>query len=452
VHNLPRLRKLERKWSRELVVIGVHSPKFMHEQDPDAVRQAVLRLDVGHPVVNDRDFRLFQAYAARAWPTLMFVDPAGKVIGKHEGEFPLEPFDQLIGDMVQEFELRGLLDRRPLALTTEARAADTPLRFPGKVLADERSHRLVIADTGHHRVVLADLDGAVHDVIGNGLAGFDDGAHDVASFRQPQGLALDKDHLYVADTDSHAIRRVDVARGRVTTVAGTGAQLMGERTGGPARRTALGSPWDLAILDGTLHVAMAGTHQLWAMALGGDTIAPHTGNGREALVDGPRESASMNQPSGLTHDGTELYVADSEASAIRAVNPGPGGEIRTIIGEGLFEFGDRDGVGPAEVRLQHPIGLVWHDGFVWIADTYNHKLKRLDPRAGECRTVFGTGRPGLADGRADQACFSEPSGISAAGGRLYVADTNNHVIRVADLASGRVTTLVLRGLEPPTAP
>jgi DNA-binding beta-propeller fold protein YncE len=440
-------------------VIGVHSPKFLHEQDADAVRQAIVRLEVGHPVVNDRDFRMFQAYAARAWPTVMFVDPQGKVIGKHEGEFPLDAFDKLIGEMVQEFDARGLLDRRPLSLTSGAHAMDTPLLFPGKVLADERSARLVIADTGHHRIVVADLgapggsplDGVVHDVIGTGVAGFDDGAHDMASFRQPQGLALDRDHLYVADTENHAIRMVDLARGRVTTIAGTGAQLMGERTGGPARRTALASPWDLAILDGTLHVAMAGTHQLWAMALGGDTIAPHTGNGREALVDGPRDAASMNQPSGLTRDGTYLYVADSEASAIRAVDPGPGGEVRTIVGEGLFEFGDRDGIGPAEVRLQHPIGLAWHDGVLWIADTYNHKLKRLDPRTAECRTAFGTGRPGLADGPADAACFSEPSGVSVARGRLHVADTGNHAIRVVDLASGQVTTLTLRGLHAPTA-
>jgi len=235
----------------------------------------------------------------------------------------------------------------------------------------------------------------------------------------------------------------------VKTIAGTGSQLMGERVGGLARRTALSSPWDLVIADGILHVAMAGTHQLWAMPLGGDTIAPHTGTGREALEDGPRQQAAMNQPSGITTDGVRLYVADSEASAIRMVEPAPEGVIKTIVGEGLFEFGDQDGTGPRDVRLQHPLGVTWRAGTLWIADTYNHKIKRLDPVTADSRTFAGDGKPGRRDGEATQARFSEPSGLAAAGDRLYVADTNNHAVRVIDLADGAVTTLELSGLTPP---
>jgi hypothetical protein len=321
------LRKLERKYSRELAVIGVHSPKFISEQDTESVRQAILRLNVGHPVVNDRDFRVWREYAVRAWPTLMFVDPEGKVIGKHEGEFVLEQFDRLIGEMIREFDAKGLLDRRPLDLTEGRATHASPLRFPGKVLADESSGRLIVSDTGHNRIVVADLEGTVQRVIGSGEEGFADGPAGEATFYQPQGLALDGDTLYVADTENHALRTVDLHGGQVATLAGTGEQLMGRRVGGPARRTALSSPWDLALVDGTLYVAMAGTHQIWAMTLGSDEIAPHTGNGREALVDGPREQASMNQPSGLATDGAVLYVADSEASAIRAITLGPGGAI-----------------------------------------------------------------------------------------------------------------------------
>jgi DNA-binding beta-propeller fold protein YncE len=440
------VRKLERKYSRELAVVGVHSPKFIAEQDTESVRQAILRLNVGHPVVNDRDFRVWQAYAVRAWPTLMFVDPAGKVIGRHEGEFSLEPFDRLIAEMIAEFDARGLVDRRPLDVTSERAAANTPLRFPGKVLADAASGRLFVSDTGHDRVLVATLDGRVQRVIGSGLAGLGDGDAGEAAFYQPQGLALDGDTLYVADTENHALRAVDLATGRVRTIAGTGLPLMGERAGGPARETPLSSPWDLALLDGTLYVAMAGTHQVWAMRPERGPIAPHTGNGREALVDGPHEAASMNQPSGLATDGRRLYVADSEASAIRVIDPGPGGDIRTIVGEGLFEFGDRDGVGPAEVRLQHPLGVAWHAGALYVADTYNHKIKRLDPGTAECRAFAGTGEAGRADGDRRAARFSEPSGVSAANGRLYVADTNSHAIRVVDLERGEVTTLALSGL------
>lgn len=442
------MRRLERKWNRELVVVGVHSPKFIAEHETEGVRQAIQKLGVGHPVVNDRDFRVWQAYAVRAWPTLMFIDPAGRVIGKHEGEFPLEPFDRLIGEMVEEFDAAGLLDRSPVALSPDAPGLETPLRFPGKLLADAAGRRLIVSDTGHHRIAVLGLDGTLRRVIGSGVAGLGDGPAEQASFDGPQGLALDGDTLYVADTENHALRTVDLTTGAVTTLAGTGAQLLGERVGGPARETPLSSPWDLAILDGILYVAMAGTHQLWSIELGGDRIAPHAGTGREALEDGPLDLAAMNQPSGLTTDGARLYVADSEASAIRVVDPGTGGGIRTIVGEGLFEFGDRDGVGAPNVRLQHPLGVVWADGVLYVADTYNHKIKRLDPRTAECRTLCGSGEAGHRDGRGSDARFSEPSALSVASGRLYVADTNNHAIRAIALEGEDVLTLTLSGLAP----
>lgn len=447
---LPQLRKLERKYARELAVVGVHSPKFIGERESEAVRQAILRLNVGHPVINDRDFTVWQSYAVRAWPTLMFIDPAGKVIGKHEGELPLAAFDRLLSEMVAEFDAAGLLDRRPLDVAADAAPPATPLLFPGKVLADERTGRLVVSDTGHNRLVIADLDGAVRQVVGSGAEGRADGPAADASFHQPQGLALVDDTLYVADTENHLVRAVDLPSGDVRTVAGTGEQLMGERVGGVADRVALSSPWDLAALDGVLYVAMAGTHQVWAMPLGRGTIAPHTGDGREALEDGPLAEASMNQPSGLAGTDGRLFVADSEASAIRLVDL-PRGEVRTIVGEGLFEFGDRDGVGAAHVRLQHPLGVAWHerDGVLYVADTYNHKVKRLDPARAECRTLVGDGAAGQRDGEAGKARFSEPGGVSVAGARLYVADTNNHAVRVVDLATGRVVTLDLLGLAPP---
>lgn len=448
---LPQLRRLERKYSRELVVVGVHSPKFTAERDTGSLRQAILRLGVGHPVANDRDFRVWRAYAVRAWPTLVLVDPRGRVIGRHEGEFVFEEFDRLTGEMVREFDAQGWLDRRPLVWAAERPGSGAPLLFPGKLLADGAGGRLFLSDTGHNRIVVASLEGEVRQVLGSGEAGLADGPADAARFYQPQGLALDGEILYAADTENHALRAVDLARGAVRTVAGTGEPLVGPRAGGPAREARLSSPWDLAVLGGTLYVAMAGTHQLWAMRLGGDEIHPHAGNGREALVDGPLAEASMNQPSGLATDGARLYVADSEASAIRVVEPGPGGGIRTIVGEGLFEFGDADGVGPRAVRLQHPLGVAWHEGVLYVADTYNHKIKRLDPRTGECRTFVGRGEPGYRDGPGGAALLSEPGGLSAARGRLYVADTNNHAVRVVDLHSGEVATLALRGLAPPAS-
>ena len=453
------MRRLERKYDRRLAVIGVHSPKFTTERDTESLHAAIQRLNVGHPVVNDRDFAIWQAYTVRAWPTLMFVDPQGKVIVKHEGEIPYEAADQLIAEMLAEFEAAGLIDQRPIPGAygdhTET-VEQTPLRFPGKVLADEASGRLIISDSGHNRIIVATLDGSVELVVGSGTEGFTDGPAQTATFFQPQGIALDGDTLYVADTENHAIRAVDLVCGTVTTVAGTGRQLMHEQAGGHARAALLSSPWDLAVMDGTAYIAMAGVHQIWSMALDGPadtfTVRPHAGTGNEALIDGPLMEASMNQPSGLITDGRYLYVADSEASAIRRIDPRPGGEITTIVGEGLFDFGDQDGVGAPNVRLQHPVGLTWHSGTLFLADTYNHKIKRLDPATAACHTWIGKGNVGHEDGPAPSARLAEPCGVSVAGERLYIADTNNHAIRVASLADGTVSTLTLNGLMPLTEP
>ncbi|MDQ3701303.1 MAG: hypothetical protein M3442_10320, partial [Chloroflexota bacterium] len=145
------------------------------------------------------------------------------------------------------------------------------------------------------------------------------------------------------------------------------------------------------------------------------------------------------QPSGLSLDAgaTRLFVADSETSAIRAIDL-PGGGVSTLLGAGLFEFGDIDG--PATLaRLQHPLGVSsWPDDpqgpSLLIADTYNHRIKRLDLQTREVRTLIGAGAPGgFADGPGPSARFSEPGGLAIARGTLFVADTNNHRLRVVDL-------------------
>jgi DNA-binding beta-propeller fold protein YncE len=431
---VPQLRKLERKYARELVVIGVHSAKFPSEKDTQAVRHAVERLSVGHPVVNDRDFRVWKEYTARAWPTLMFIDPRGKIIGLHEGEFTLEAMDRLLGDLIAQYDKEGVLDRRPLSFTAaKERGPDRPLYFPGKVLADPSGTRLFVSDTGHHRVLILSLDPpGIAQVFGSGGAGLNDGPASSARFNGPQGLALVDNRLFVADTENHALRRIDLASGHVETIAGTGEQGR-FRQQGAARQVALNSPWDVAFADNRLYVAMAGSHQIWCLDLLEDTIRPWAGTGQENIADGPRAAALFAQPSGLALDERRgmLYVADSEVSGIRAVELKDGGQVRTLVGRGLFEFGDVDGVGD-EVRLQHPLGLALKNGFLYVADSYNHKIKRLDPRTREVVTVLGSGQPGLRDGAAAEAQLSEPGGLSWASGKLFIADTNNHAVRVWD--------------------
>ena len=441
MHIFPQLRRLERKYAAELMVIGVHSAKFPNEKEKDNLYKAVQRCELEHPVVNDSEFQVWQQYACRAWPTMMFIDPEGKVIGKHEGELTYEDMDRLLGGMVAEFDAAGLLDRRSVAYAVEPQP-ETPLSFPGKALADETGARLFIADTNHNRIVVSSLEGVVSKVIGSGQEGLVDGDFASAQFNHPQGMVLDGDILYVADTENHALRRVDLAQQTVVTIAGNGNQGQRRQEHGPALATQLSSPWDLTFHEDKLYIAMAGCHQLWVMDLQLGTVGPYAGSGAESISDGALAEATLAQPSGITTDGNRLYFADSETSSIRSAELDPKGRVRTIVGLGLFEFGDRDGEGHL-VRLQHPLGITMKDGALYITDSYNHKIKVIMPVPRSSITLLGTGAAGCADGGPGEAAFSEPSGLSIAGSRMFIADTNNHLIRVADMDTGQVTTLEL---------
>jgi len=449
IHVIPDLKRLEALYPNELVVIGVHSAKFANEGDSVNLRETVLRYELEHPVVNDADFRIWRAYAVRAWPTTVLIDPRGYVIDTHSGEGVYAAFADELANAIARYDADGLLDRTPLDLTLERLSAPaTELKYPGKLLADEAGGRLFIADSGHNRIVVTDLRGIVQDVIGSGVRGLADGAFEQAQFAYPQGLALDDDGatLHLADTENHAIRAVDLRpRARtVRTLAGDGTQARYIVRAGRAAATQLNSPWDLVRVGRRLYIAMAGPHQLWVLDLDDGTIGPYAGTGAEALVDAPLAQASLAQPSGITTDGRVLYFADSESSAIRSADLDPAGGVLTLIGQGLFDFGDEDG-GRRQARLQHPLGVTWYQGRLYVADTYNHRIKVIDPADKRLRTLVGGGR-GNADDEAGggRARFYEPSGLSGAGGRLYVADTNNHAVRVIDLASGVVSTLALR--------
>ncbi|HEX6929717.1 MAG TPA: hypothetical protein VF267_10725, partial [Gammaproteobacteria bacterium] len=326
--------------------------------------------------------------------------------------------DQAIGRLVAEF--RGQINDTPLGFESALEnMPDTFLRFPGKILADEKSQRLFIADSNHHRIIVANFDGKVQAIIGNGKAGLQDGDYSDAQFKQPQGLTLNGSVLYVADTSNNAIRRVDLEKRVVKTVAGTGAQVYMRHDEYPAKGTPLNSPWDVLWHDSMLYIAMAGQHQLWTYDPGSETLEAFAGTRREALIDGPRLKAALNQPSGLATDGKRLYFADSEASAIRYVDFKTS-EVETIVGTGLFDFGDVDGKGDA-VRLQHPLGVTYANGKLYVADTYNDKIKVIDPGKRTAETLTG------GEGK-----LFEPGGISYADGKLWIADTNQHAIRIYD--------------------
>lgn len=444
MHVLPALRQLERTFPEELVVIGVHSPKFTAEKDAENVARAIARYGIVHPVVHDPEFRIWRDYAVRAWPSLVFIDPSGREVGRHSGEADPERLLSAVSNALRQYREHGLLEPGVLPLkqfgVTTGRYA-----FPGKIKpmpASPDGRFWALADAGHHQIAILDDKGAETARYGATLPGLMDGPGGAARFNTPQGLvcgidAEGRSAVFVADTGNHAVRKIDLGTGQVTTLAGTGRR--GPALGGPvpAQGAELASPWDLERKGTQLFIANAGTHQLGVLDLRAGTLAALAGDGGEALLDGPAASARLAQPSGLalSPNGTALYFADSETSSIRMLRL-QAARIETLVGTGLFDFGNESG--PFELsRLQHPLGLCpWDDRLV-VADSYNASLRVLDLETREVRD--------LDDGLLceDPVCLplAEPAGVWTDGPhRLLVSDTNNHRILEYRPAEARYRT------------
>lgn len=448
IHTIPDLKKLEAKYPNELVVIGVHSAKFENEKEAQNIRQAILRYEIEHPVANDKDFLFWRSYGVNSWPTLVLIDPEGKAVGMAAGEGHYEVLDNRIGALVKEFDARQKLDRTPIKWALEkTKRAPSVLSFPGKITGNLAAQKLFISDSNHNRIIVTSLEGKVLQSIGSGKIGLQDGDFQTARFFRPQGVAYDaeKDLLYVADTNNHVIRRIDLKAQKVKTIVGSGVKGGYPPQSGMGRNAQLASPWDVLLMKNYLYVANAGTHQIWRVDLRTLESVPYAGTGGENITDGFRTEGQLAQPSGVTTNGTSLFVADSEVSAVRGIQL-QNGQLSTLIGRGLFEFGDIDGKYP-EARLQHPIGVAYHDNFVYVADTYNHKVKRIDIKKRTLETVIGTGKAGNQDGGVKQALLNEPNGMVFIGEKLYITDTNNQAVRVFDLKTQTLSTLKLTGLE-----
>ncbi|MFJ9815854.1 NHL domain-containing thioredoxin family protein [Streptomyces sp. NPDC101151] len=412
LHVLDELRELEEKHRDSVVVIGVHSPKFVHEAEHEAVVDAVERYGVEHPVLDDPELATWKQYAVRAWPTLVVIDPEGYVVAQHAGEGHVHAIERLLEELEAEHEAKGTL-RRGDGPYVPPEPEPTVLRFPGKALLLPGGTFLVSDTTRHQLVELAEDAETVVRRIGGGARGFADGGPEEASFNEPQGLALSEDGaaVIVADTVNHALRRLDLATGKVTTLAGTGRQWwQGSPTSGPAREVDLSSPWDVAVFGGKVWMAMAGVHQLWTYDPAAETVAVAAGTTNEGLVDGPGAEAWFAQPSGLAATADRLWLADSETSALRWVDPD--GHVHTAVGSGLFDFGHRDGAAD-QALFQHPLGVTaLPDGSVAVADTYNHALRRFDPATGEVSTLATDLR--------------EPSDAVLVGGDIVVVESARH--------------------------
>lgn len=440
MHVLPRVAELHRRFERELVVVGVHAGKYPAERLTPEIRAACRRLGVTHPVVNDRQFRVWREYAVQAWPTVVLVSPDGRIIARHAGEFAVEEMAGVIARAVAAFDAEDLIDRTPLDFGTDPEAVTEPsgpLRFPGRLALS--GEMLYVSDSGHDRILELRLsaDGGsatIERAFGGGASGFADADLECAQFNEPQGLALHGDTLLVADRRNHAIRAIDLTAGEVTTLAGTGDLGYAALRTGPARDASLRSPFDIVVDGSTAFVAMAGSHQIARIEMETGVLSVHAGAGAESIADGPALDALLAQPMGLAVAHGSLAFADAESSSVRLTGTAAEASVRTLVGTGLFDFGDRDGTGD-DVLLQHPESLAWHGGALVVADTYNDRLKRVDPASRSCAALPGDAGGGSA--------LAHPTGVASDGVRLYVADTGNHRIVLVDAESGALRELQL---------
>jgi len=497
MHILPDLAYLENKFQgKAMTVVGVHSAKFDNEKDTGAIRDAVLRYDVRHPVINDKNMELWRALGVSSWPTVAVVSPTGKLIVSLSGEGHRRDLDDILTAALEYYGEKNMLDATPVPESLEknkdSRLTASPLRFPGKIALDAESNRLFISDSGNHRIVVTELStGKFLAAYGGNGPGLRNGPGNFSAFNRPQGLTYSPatDSLFVCDTENHAIREIQLKTGEVRTVVGDGVKGENDFRGGAAgAEQRLNSPWDCLLLeDGknqVLLVAMAGQHQIWRVDIATGVAAAVSGNGSERNQNGSTGlTSSWAQPSGLalvskntsisnnefSLENMEVLVADSESSTIRRLNLSSGGASACIGGDplfsdNLFKFGDEDGMG-ANALLQHPLAVAAGlpsgssssssssktKTTAWVADSYNHRLKLLDTTTCSITTVAGTGQAGFLDGIGTSAQLSEPSGlaVSPVDGRVFIADTNNSLIRVFDPTASKLFTLQLQGVPKP---
>ncbi|XP_017886352.1 NHL repeat-containing protein 2 isoform X2 [Ceratina calcarata] len=477
MHILPDLDALEKRFSITdgLVVVGVHSAKFSNERESQKLLSAVQRYNINHPVVNDATLSTWRNLGISCWPTLVMIGPSGELLAVFVGEGHRDELILYVDVALRYFKsLKKIRDNDiPLQLARHllpVAGNGSDLLFPGKLelFRNEQGERLIVSDTGNNRILVSDTSGNVECVIGGCNPGLKDGAYENAQFNAPQGVCALGDSIYVADNENHAIRKIDMLKKTVTTITGTGVQGHDYVGGKVGTEQAISSPWDVAVYEyehekrtvPVLLIAVAGTHQIWAYffeetvwwknrTYKAGTCAAIVGSGREENRNNAYpHAAGLAQPSGLVvvQEKKLVYFADSESSSIRRVDL-TNGRVSAVCGANrdpadLHDYGDSDGAN-FTAKLQHPLGVAWHlkDNAVYVADTYNHKIKRIDAATGYCETVYGDGKPGPG-----KFSFDEPSGIAVSPEKdlLYVADVNNHAIKVIDIRKKSIATLPIK--------
>jgi hypothetical protein len=356
------------------------------------------------------------------------IDAQGQLAALLPGEGRRQEADTLIAHLLDEAAAQDLrvYESDVATVRPEARA---PLRFPSRLAVGESS--LWIADSGHNRILECTHDGRILRQYGSGNPGYWDGRGKDAGFTDPQGLALGKDVLFVADTGNHAVRRVRLLSGDVDTVAGTGAaghDLPNENL--EPTQVAMSAPADVAVLGDNVYIAVSGQNQIWQLDMVRNKLVVLAGSGQLGLTDGVGVTASFAQPVGVSLIGQQLAIADAAASAVRLLRL-LDNRVSTLAGTGLYEFGDAAGK-REDARLQHPLAVCADArGLIFVADSYNGKIKAINLRSGDVRALNLPYR------------LQEPAGLALGAGALWVANTNAHEIVRVDLSNGQIRRLTI---------
>ncbi len=410
---IPDLKFLEAKYKQELVVVGVHSAKFANEKDSFEIKKAIARYGITHPVVNDKDFLVWDAFGVEAWPTLVLIDPDGKVVKGYSGEGHRGDLDRDIFALSNKF--KGKISSKKI----EVVKADHKMQFmfPSKIVevagfnADGGTTRNVffLTDSSHHQIVGLEKNGKEFLRIGSGKEGFS-----AETLSRPQGTVFGNGVLYIADTANNALRSYDFKTKKITTLAGDGT-----------RGNLWASPWDLEFINNDeIAVAMAGTHQLVSYNIKTKKVSVIAGSGEESINDGRLPGNSLSQPSGLSRVGDKLYFVDAETSSLRVLEKGV---ITTLIGKGLFDFGLVDG-DKSKALMQHTTGVFAIADKVYLADTYNNAVRVYDVKSGKLST--------LAKG------FKEPNDVQVSDGKLIVVSTGEHALKKVNLKTGKIEKFI----------
>jgi Redoxin/NHL repeat len=420
------LARLQAKFPVDFAIFGIHVPKFDAETNDRTVIKAINRLKIPFPVANDLNWICWQHFGVSQWPSIVLIDREGRIHDIIVGDDQQEKLDANVAELVSRETQMFVNPLVPLKFQSSEFLS--PLSFPSGLAATDT--HLYVADTANHRILECNHNGRILREFGNGHPDMNDGPYSEAAFHSPRGLCWIREMLYVADTGNHAIRKINLLKGDVETVVGSGK--LGTPREGSSRHPSenqLNQPWGLSGSNDRLYIGMAGSNQVWEYELGNSRLRKVAGTGELGLVDGSARHALFAQPSGLALVQQSLYVVDSASSAIRAIQLSQG-TVQTLVGQQLYEFGNKDGE-RRDARMQFPQAVVLDPNapVLWIADTYNGLLRKLRLGGGGMTTQPLNRRLG------------QPSALAASAGTLWIADAAQHEVLRFDIASEAITRL-----------